>query len=191
VVQKINSRLFIFVKNYYHFDVFTQKNLEQSHNKTTLKEGSMKVVVIIASALFAFTASAGEYSKPSSVIFQSASTFVPATKVCRDGDVLKHKTKAAIELEICEESDSGSKYNCKTVSRPLAQPVVSTAQRCAQYESDSNGGDCLAWETYTLNQASVKVWTYLSKKDMADGRNGSVTGTYTIPACATAGGAAN
>lgn len=150
----------------------------------------MKALVLIASALFAFTASAGEYSKPASVLFQSASTYVPATKVCRDGDVLKHKTKATIEVEYCNESDSGSKSNCKVVSKVLAQPVVSTAVRCAEFK----GGDdnnCAAWESYTLNQSSVNIWTYNSKKDANDGDGGRITGKYTIPACATAGGVAN
>jgi hypothetical protein len=147
----------------------------------------MKALVIIASALFAFTASAGEYST-ATVLFQSASTYVPAAKVCRDGNYLKHKTKAAIDVTTCDESSSGYDYNCKTVSKTLVQPVVSTAQRCKTFEPDSSGGDCLVWESYTLNQAAVKVWVYNSKKDMEDGRNGSVKGKYTIPACANGGG---
>jgi hypothetical protein len=150
----------------------------------------MKALVIIASALFAFTASAGEYSKPVSVYFQSASTWVPAAKVCRDGNVLKHKTKATIEVEYCNESDSGSKSNCKIVSKVLAQPVVSTAQRCADYSSSDNN-DCDVWETYTLNQASVNVYKYNSKKDMENGDRPTLAGKYTIPACATGGGVAN
>lgn len=149
----------------------------------------MKALVIIASALFAFTASAGEYSKPLSVQFQSASTWVPAQKVCRDGNYLKHKTKATIEVEYCNESDSGSKSNCKIVSKPLVQPVVSTAYRCAAY-TGSDDNQCTKWVPYTLNQASVKVITYSSKKDMEDGENGTITGKYTIPACASAPGEA-
>jgi hypothetical protein len=150
----------------------------------------MKALVLIASALFAFTASAGEYSK-STVTFQAAATWVPASKVCRDGNVLKHKTKATVEVKYCDESGSGYDFNCKIVSKALVQPVVSTAQRCAKFESDSSGGDCLAWETYTLNQAAVPVWVYNNKKDMEDGRNGSLKGKFTIPACATGGGVAN
>ncbi len=149
----------------------------------------MKALVIIASALFAFTAAAGEYSKPSSVVFQSASTYVPATKVCRDGNVLKHKTKATIEIEICDESDSGSEYNCKTVSKALVQPVVSTAYRCESY-SGSDDQVCEKQVAYTLNQAQVNVWTYSSKKNMSDGKGGTVTGKFTIPACAIGGGEA-
>jgi hypothetical protein len=149
----------------------------------------MKALLLIASALFAFTASAGEYSK-ATVTFQAAATWVPAAKVCRDGNVLKHKNKATIEVQYCDESESGYKSNCKTVSKALVQPVVSTAQRCKTFESDSSGGDCLVWETYTLNQAAVPVWVYPSAKDMSDGRNGSVKGKYTIPACAVGGGEA-
>ncbi len=150
----------------------------------------MKALVIIASALFAFTASAGEYSKPASVIFQSASAYVPAEKVCRDGNTLKHKTKATIEVEYCDESGSGYKSNCKVVSKVLAQPVVSTAVRCADF-SGTDDKDCAVWESYTLNQASVNIWTYSSKKNASDGKGGSITGKFTIPACATGGGVAN
>ena len=93
----------------------------------------MKLVIVLASAMFALTAVAGEYSKPSSVLFQSASTYVPATKVCRDGDTLKPKGKSSITYETCDESESGSKYNCKMVTEILLQPVVSTAYRCDEF----------------------------------------------------------
>lgn len=138
----------------------------------------MKALIIVASALFAFSAFAGEYSKPVSVLFQSASTYVPAEKVCRDGNVLKHKTKAAITVSYCDDNDA----NCTYVSKALTQPVVSTAKRCAQYASD----ECVAWETYTLNQASVNIMSY-NDDDVATG----VVGKFTIPACKTGGGVAN
>ena len=150
----------------------------------------MKALILIASALFAFTASAGEYSKPSSVLFQSASTYVPAAKVCRDGNTLKHKTKATIEVQYCDESSSGSDYNCKVVSKPLAQPVVSTAYRCESY-TGTDDKDCAKQVAYKLDQSKVTVWFYNSKKDMEDGDNGWTNGTkFTIPACATGGGEA-
>lgn len=150
----------------------------------------MKALVIIASALFAFTASAGEYSKPSSVLFQSASTYVPAAKVCRDGNYLKHKTKATVEVEYCNESDSGSKSNCKIVSKPLVQPVVSTAYRCEDYTGQDDG-TCVKEVAYKLDQSKVSVWFYNSKKDMENGDKGWTNGTkFTIPACATADGEA-
>lgn len=139
----------------------------------------MKSLVLLVSTLVAFSAFAGEYSKPASVLFQSASTYVPAEKVCRDGNTLKHKTKASIVVNYCD--DNGA--NCTAVTKTLSQPVVSTAQRCAKFQSD----DCVAWETYTLNQATVNVWTYSN----ADGDNGYVSGKYTIPACKTGGGVAN
>ena len=143
----------------------------------------MKALVLIASALFAFTASAGEYSK-STVTFQAAATWVSAKNVCRDGNVLKHKTKETVEVEYCEESESGYKHDCKIVSRPLIQPVMSTAQRCKVFAPDSSGGYCVTWETYTLNQSSVAVWFYKSKKDMDEGSKGWTNGTrYTIPSC--------
>ncbi len=149
----------------------------------------MKLAIVLASALFALTAVAGEYSKPTSVYFQSAATWVPATKVCRDGNYLKHKTQATIDIEICGESDSGSNYNCKTVSKELLQPVVSTAYRCGAY-SGSDDKTCTEWVPYTLNQASVKVLTYSSKKNANDGKGGTVTGSYTIPGCPVDRGAA-
>ncbi|MBY0384358.1 hypothetical protein K2X05_04295 [bacterium] len=152
----------------------------------------MKALVIIASALFAFTASAGEFSKPASVTFQSASAWVPAAKVCRDGAFLKHKTKATIAVEYCKnEGSSGKGSNCYIVNKPLLQPVVSTAARCAVFTGKDDSG-CAQWETYTLDQSKVTVWFYNSQKDMENGDRGWTNGTkYTIPACATGDGAAN
>ena len=142
----------------------------------------MKIAIVLASALFALTAVAGEYSKPASVLFQSASTYVPAAKVCRDGNYLKHVSKAAIQVEYCDESESGSKSNCKIVSKPLVQPVVSTAYRCGSF-SGSDDQNCDQWIPYTLNQATVNVWSYSSAKNMSNGKDGSVTGKYTIQIC--------
>ncbi len=152
----------------------------------------MKALVLIASALFAFTASAGEYSKPVSVTFQAASAWVPAAKVCRDGNVLRHKTKATIAVEYCKnESSTGQGSDCYIVEKPLVQPVVSTAQRCADF-TGKDDGQCAVWETYTLDQSSVRVVFYNSKKDMDNGDRGWTNGTkYTIPACGTGGGVAN
>lgn len=151
----------------------------------------MKAIVLIASALFAFTASAGEYSKPSSVTFQAASAWVPAEKVCRDGDVLRHKTKATIAVEYCKnEGSAGTGSNCYLVEKPLVQPVVSTAERCA-VETGKDDGQCAVWETYTLDQSSVLLWGYKSQKDMFENEKGTIIGKYKIPACKTGGGVAN
>lgn len=143
----------------------------------------MKALLIILVSAFGISSFAGEFSKPLNVNFQAASTFVQATKVCRNGDMLQHVSKDETSVEICDESDSGSEYNCRIVSKPLIQPVVSTAQRCAKTASDSSNGRCLVWETYTLNQSSVKVISYNSLKEMEDGRNGKVTGKFVIPSC--------
>lgn len=142
----------------------------------------MKSLVLLVSSVVAFSAFAGEYSV-SKVYFQSAATWVKAENVCRAGNVLKHKTKASVQVAYCDDNDA----NCTYVTKALVQPVVSTAQRCAKFESDSSGGDCLVWETYTLNQASVKIYTYAD----SDSNEFSVTGMYTIPACKTGGGVAN
>lgn len=131
---------------------------------------------------FLFTASAyaGEFSQPVSVLFQSASTWVPALKVCRDGNYLKHKKKDYIAVEYCE---SDSNRNCKVVHKRLLQPVVSVAKRCAK----TMGDNCVVWESYPLDQSKVKVFTYTSEHNMEEGRGGRLNGTYTIPNCPQSG----
>lgn len=147
----------------------------------------MKSMIIVLALLAVGTASAGEYSVMSKVVFQSASTFVPANKVCTQSGNIFHKTKSSIEVPYCDESDSGSKSNCKIVAKPLVQPMKSKAQRCAKFESDSSGGDCLVWETYTLNQGkSGKITVYVSKDAYEAGSSPVAVKTFAIPSCGTA-----
>ena len=137
----------------------------------------MKTIVFIIGALLTVaSAHAGEYSHYSRVKFQSASTFVPSNKVCRNGNMLYHKTKPSLQVTICNDGNT----ECRTETRRLEQPVVSTAQRCAQY----NGDDCVAYETYTLKQGPMAtVQTYGSYDDFEDGRTPLAPKKFALPAC--------
>lgn len=146
----------------------------------------MKALIIALALIVTGTASA-EVKVITPVLFQSASTYVPSTKVCTANGNIYHKTKATIEVTNCDESSSGYDYNCKTVSKALVQPMKSKAQRCAKYESDSSGGDCLVWESYALNQGVTgKITVYASEKAADQNQGGKVT-TFAIPACKGAG----
>lgn len=148
----------------------------------------MKAIVSLAFIFSSLTVFAGEYSKPSSVLFETASTWVEARNVCRDGNFLKHKTKAEVVTKYCDgNAKSGSK--CTYVSKKLLQPVVSKSVRCADY-SGKDDGICVAWEEYTLDQSSVTLWGYKSQKDMNEGDHGKIIGKFKIPACASGGGVA-
>lgn len=137
-----------------------------------------KIMMSLAVLLFATAAYAGDHNQPLSVLFQSASTYVPAMKVCRDGDFLRHKTKDYITLRTC----SNPPLDCETIHKRLLQPVVSVAQRCAK-TSGREGNNCVLWESYRLDQSKVKVFSYSSEQNLIDGKNGRLAGTYTIPAC--------
>jgi hypothetical protein len=174
-----------------------------TNKQKLLRRVIMKVLVIIASALFAFTASAGEFSGFSmskkgyvvyeQIYFQKASAWLRANEVCRDGNVLTGKTLSSFDVTYCDESGSGSKSNCKVVSKPAIQPVVSTYNRCKAYGTGSDDDKCVGgWEKVTLNQATADIYFYESAKKYEDdifGYNSKTT--FSIPACATGGGAAN
>ena len=137
----------------------------------------MKTIVFIIGALLTVTAAqAGEYSHYSRVNFQSASTFVPSNKVCRNAGMLYHKTKPTLQVSICDDNNA----NCRTETRRLEQPVVSSAKRCAQYDGD----DCVAYEMYTLKQGpTASVQIYSSYEDYEDGRTPKSSKKFTLPAC--------
>ena len=143
------------------------------------KEFCMRVITMGLLALFAMGASAGEYTTFQKIIFQSASTFVPADKVCQSGKTLYHRSKKTIEVEYCN-GGSNDRANCKVVSRPLVQPISSTRQRCSKMESD----ECVEWVTVPLVQGpTVKVKHYNSYNDMIDGQREVSESTVVLPKC--------
>ena len=135
----------------------------------------MKLIVILAATLMSLSALAGEYTNFGKIQFQSASTWVPANKVCQDAGFLYHKTKDFVVVNYC--NDSGS--DCTTKSKALVQPMNSTRQRCASYSGDN----CSAWITVPFNQGTVKAEVYSSMSAMSDNKSPKSTYSYTVEAC--------
>ena len=143
----------------------------------------MKFVLSTALVLGSLHAFAGEFSKPSSVLFESASTWVEGLNVCRDGNFLKHKKKDAVKVKYCQ-GNAKSGVNCKVVTKKLLQPVRSQTLRCSEFSGKEDSG-CVQWEEYVLDQTSVILWGYKSKKDLEQDDHGRIIGKYTIPSCGT------
>lgn len=143
----------------------------------------MKALLLALSVLVSVPAFAGEYTSFGRILFQSASTFVPANKVCQLNGTLYHKTKATVAVEYCRAENS----DCYIVNKPLVQPMKSTRQRCAAFSGRDEGG-CHAWETVAFNQGTVKVEVFGSRHDMEEDRNPVRTYTYTVDKCRTTPG---
>ena len=142
----------------------------------------MKAFVIALAMSFA--ASAGEFSSYQRILFQTASTYVPANKVCTEGGNLFHKGKTEIGVEYCS-GGSNDRANCHTVFKPLVQPMQSTAQRCARFTGHDQS-TCATWETYSLNQGpTVKIDIWASEMEWSDGKGHSPlrVETFVLPAC--------
>lgn len=155
-------------------------NISLIINKPIKGEKMKTLMITLVSLLISTSAFAGEFSKPLSVHFQSASTYVPATKVCRAGDFLKHRSKEFITVTVCHSENGNG--NCEVVRKRLHQPVVSMAQRCAQHIAGDQ--ECTVWESYRYDQSRVRVMGYNSQRDMEEDDNGRMIGWYKIPACA-------
>lgn len=142
----------------------------------------MKTLMIIASLLMSGVASA-DYYAGDKIEFQAESAFVSAVlskSLCLDGDTYRATITKCGEWK---ESNGGETTTCvKYVKVEGAQPVVSTRQRCAQYESDSSGGDCIAWETVPYVQKPTRNVQLI--QDSNTGADKVIkTFSVTVPAC--------
>ncbi len=138
----------------------------------------MKALLLVASLLVSAVSFAGEYTSYQSILFQSASTYVRANNVCLSGGNIFHKTKSAVEVKHCDDNNA----NCSVESRPLRQPIVSTAQRCADFSGSDDS--CVRWVSYTLKQGpTAKIFVYGSAKDYEDDRTPVAVRTFNIPSC--------
>ena len=144
----------------------------------------MKAILIAMAMMASGAAFGGEFTSVGRIHFQKAATWVPANKVCVADGVYYHKTKANIEVEYCNESDSGSKSNCRMVSKPLVQPMISSRQVCTQW-TGSDDQNCAATAVVRYVQGpTVKVEIFGSQRDMEENRSPIRTGSYTISNCA-------
>ena len=140
----------------------------------------MKAIVLALSLLVSGTAFAN-YTSVSRINFQSASTSVPANKVCQANGMFFHKTKAAIAVDYCSND---AETNCTTVYKALAQPIKSTKTVCV---ADQGRDDqrCVATKVVAYNQSTVAtVSTYRTQDDAVRGISPIKTSTFVIPACA-------
>lgn len=144
----------------------------------------MKAILLAMTMLFSGAAFAGEFTSFGRIHFQSASTWVPANKVCHAGGVYYHTKKAAVAVEYCNGEGNS---NCHTVMKPLAQPMKSTRKVCTQW-TGRDDNNCVATRTVAYNQGpTVKVEIFRSQHDMEEGHSPASVRSYTIPACRTAG----
>ena len=140
----------------------------------------MKAIVLALSLLVSGTAFAN-VTEVSKILFQSASTWVPANKVCHADGMFFHKTKSAIAVEYC--SNSRGTGNCETVYRSLIQPIKSTKDVCVK--TTGREKNCVATKTVAYNQSlTATVATYRGADDAVKGIGPVKTSTFTIPACA-------
>ncbi len=139
--------------------------------------------MIIASLLMSGTAFADFYVGDK-IEFQGESAFVSAVfskSLCLDGDTYR------ANITKCAKWNYASGDKTETCAQYVkvegAQPVNSTRQICAQYESDSSGGDCIAWKTVAFTQKPVRNVQLI--KDTNSSGDGEVVKSFTVtvPSC--------
>lgn len=137
----------------------------------------MKNLIAIAALVLAGSAFAGEYTNYSRVLFQSASTWVPANKVCQANGFLYHKTKDSIPSYECTGSNDSS---CTVVGyKPLVQPMNSAKDVCVEFRSDR----CVAYAPTAFDQTTYTVSVYSSYSAFDKNSTPKSQATYAFPAC--------
>ena len=139
----------------------------------------MKKLIILASLLM--STSAFGYVTGDKIEFQGVSTFVSAAfnkSLCLDGDTYN----AVVTLCTEWERDSDDDRICVAREKfAVTQPMTSTRQRCAQFEGDNSGGDCIKWVTVPYVQKPVREVKYYRNND--DDSSPYKTEIITIPSC--------
>ncbi len=146
----------------------------------------MKLFILLAAVIGMNVASANAgYVTGDKILFQADSTFVSAVfskSLCLNGDTYEATINKCAEYRN-RGNDEG--LECVAFVKVKAfQPMVSTRQRCAQFESDSSGGDCAKWETVPFVQNPVRTVQYWAGSD--DSERVVKTAKVTIPACGPA-----
>jgi hypothetical protein len=144
-------------------------------------KASSFLVSFTATLLLASPAFAGEFTEFGRVLFQGASTWVQANKVCQKNGMLFHRSKREVDVTYC---DRGDLSNCVLVKRPLGpQPIRSTTEKCAL----TSGGErekCVKWVTVPLVQGPVfEAKVYGSEKDLDERRQPKAIYEYEAPNC--------
>jgi hypothetical protein len=124
---------------------------------------------------------AGEFTEFGRVLFQGASTWVRADKVCQKDGMLFHKSKQEVSVNYCNGRDNS---NCVLVKKPLGpQPIKSTTQRCV-LSNGSDRDDCVKWATVPFVQGpTFKAKVYWSEQDYEQQRHPRATFDFVVPNC--------
>ena len=139
----------------------------------------MKVFAAVVAALFAGPVFAGEFTTFQTILFKTASYYVPGNNVCKQGSKLYHKTQDTVSVAHC--NDNGT--NCTTESKKLEQPIRDTHEICVEY-AGTDQKECVKWRPLPMVQGPViKVNIYDSYKSMSDNREPVATKHYTLPDC--------
>jgi len=134
----------------------------------------MKKLLMVSMLMFASSAFAGEVTSFGKIVFQSASSYVPANKVCQSNGYLYHKTKRAVVIECQPKDGCDGDY-----SKPLIQPMESSKTFCVKYSKER----CLETGVSEYNQGTVEAKVYRSEIDMDRGRRPISTYSYTVDQC--------
>jgi len=133
--------------------------------------------IITGLLLFSLIAHAGEFTNFSSILFQNASTWVPANNVCKENQNLYHKNRDYIEKVRCFGADQD---NCEVWERiPLVQKIKSMRVRC----SLNSNNECRAYESVRFDQPNVLVEIFNSKRSFEDSEKPVDSFWYRIPEC--------
>ena len=146
----------------------------------------MKTVLLALVLLTSSLTAKADFVTGDKIEFQANSTFVSAVfskTLCVDGN----NFQAVINKCVQRVEQGEREGDClKSVKILATQPLHSTRERCAAYESDSSGGDCARWETVAYNQSPVRTVKFY--KDSNTGADTLVkTISVTIPACGNPG----
>jgi hypothetical protein len=143
----------------------------------------MKTLLSFFVLLLAGNALAGEFTEFGRIHFQSASTWVPANKVCQRNGFYYHSKKDSVAVEHCPGDDNPGSANCKVTYKKLEQPMMSTRKRCAATDS-SDRGECVKWEIIPYKQGPiVPVNIYDSLHSLEENRAPKAVRSFTIPNC--------
>jgi hypothetical protein len=137
----------------------------------------MKALILLVALLSstAFASVSGD-----KIHFQKHSTWVSAAfskSLCLDGETYHSKIRKCFEWNR-DDDDKRTCVDYRIID--ATQPMKSTRQRCANYSSDNDGGNCTEWITVPYIQSPVRTVTFYRHNDDNDVDRVEI---ITVPAC--------